>query len=124
MSRRNSTSVVRAIAPEDIRKGVYIAQLEVIYQHLPPSCFESAWQGDRQPVKTAWLPYGSNEPLEVIDVCLPFVLVRDVAGAVSSMDVRRYRLARLDPAYAKRAARRLKAQHDDRRSRKKRKKRR
>ena len=51
---------------------------------------------------------GNYVPLKVKAICLPFVLVKHPLRGTIALDVRRYQLARLDPAYAELARRSLK----------------
>jgi hypothetical protein len=50
----------------------------------------------------------------LVDVCLPFVTAQKAGGSVITLDVRRYELARLDDAYARRVVKRLRAQRPKR----------
>jgi hypothetical protein len=50
----------------------------------------------------------------VLYVCLPFVTAQKAGGSVITLDVRRYELARLDDAYARRVVKRLRAQRPKR----------
>jgi hypothetical protein len=104
MSEKKS-SLASPIAPEDIQRGQYVAILHVIEQYFP-CCFD---QARTDPVSIRWRPRFQIQPLEVVDVCLPFVTVRKPAGSVITLDVRRHELARLDDAYARRVVKRLRA---------------
>ena len=53
-----------------------------------------------EPVRMQFVPESAGMPLKVEAICLPFVLVKLPTRDRQSLDVRRYRLARLDPAYA------------------------
>jgi hypothetical protein len=98
-------SLASSIAPEDIRRGHYVAVLHVIDQYLP-CCLDRA---GTDPVNIRWRPTFKVQPLRVIDVCLPFVTALKAGGSVITLDVRRYELARLDDAYARRVVKRLRA---------------
>jgi hypothetical protein len=100
-------SLASSIAPEDIRRGHYVAVLHVIDQYFP-CCFDRAGTG---PVNIRWRPRFQVQPLKVIDVCLPFVTAERADGSVITLDVRRHELARLDDAYARRVVKRLRARH-------------
>ena len=103
MTRYKPTLAV-PIAPEDIRRGLYVAVLHVIDQY-PPCCFDLP--GRTELVSIRSLPEDETEPLEVIDVCLPFVTVRKADRGIVTLDVRRHELARLNDAYARRVVKRL-----------------
>ncbi|MHC4966970.1 MAG: hypothetical protein ACYTGE_18965 [Planctomycetota bacterium] len=83
-------SLASSIAPEDIRRGDYVAVLHVIDQYFP-CCFDRA---GTDPVNIRMLPSFRVQPLKVIDVCLPFVTALKAGGSVITLDVRRYELAR------------------------------
>jgi hypothetical protein len=107
MSTQETTElqVVRPIAPEDIRAGMYLAVMHEIQER-------SLWSfemyddcGRKQPRQVLRLPSGSGRPLRVEDVCLPFVVVRkptDKGGSLHTIDVRRYRCALLPEDYGRR----------------------
>lgn len=97
-------SLATAIAPEDLRRGDYVAVLNVILQ-LVPFCLDSFSRVEPVPVRL--LPFEDPEPLEVLDICLPFVSVRKPSREVVTLDLRRHELARLDDAYARRVARQV-----------------
>jgi hypothetical protein len=99
-------SLASPLAPEDIRRGHYVAVLHVIEQYFP-SCFD---REGTDPVNVRWRPTFQARPLKVIDICLPFVTAQQADGAVVTLDVRRHELARLNDAYARRVVRRLHAQ--------------
>ena len=124
MTRTSPTNpMARPIAPEDLRRGTYVAALEMIWQHLPGCAPDAALSRSPQPVKTAWIPCDGNDPMKVLDVCLPFACVRHANGRVGTIDVRRFHLARLDEAYARRVVKRLRADRADREERAKRRRR-
>jgi hypothetical protein len=103
------TKLGSAAAPEDIRVGDYVAILYAIGEHLTCEMLEShAWRST-QPVRVRWLPplLEDNLPAKVIDICLPFICVRDANGRYRMLDVRRYRLARLDGRFARNVRRRV-----------------
>lgn len=99
MSRKESIS--RSIAPEDVRRGMYVAVLHVVAEQTP-SCFDYDPHVQPKTHRYMRLPCSASEPLQVVEVCLPFVLVKEPAGKLRTLDVRRYRLARLTDAYGRR----------------------
>jgi len=115
------STIVKPLAPEDIRPGDYLAVMHEVDEYLPIGALLdcSAFNQPRslQPVQVQWLPCGECVPLKVKAVCLPFVLVkaprpqplgflalgRGGSGPIlRTLDVRRCRLARLSHAYGKR----------------------
>ena len=105
-SGSRGATLARALAPEELRAGEFVAVLHAVSEW--PSWF---WDGDaallpaERPVRIARTPDAPGVPLEVVAACLPFVLVEYPCGKQLSLDVRTSRLARLDRGYA-RAARR------------------
>jgi hypothetical protein len=88
------------LAPEDVRAGDFVALLHVV--HEIPSfwwCGISTIRPD-EPVRIPFVPKNGGVPFRVRSVCLPFILVKAPTGRLRSLDVRRYRLARLDPTHA------------------------
>jgi hypothetical protein len=111
MSKKKS-SLACSIAPEDIRRGHYVTVLHVIDEYLP-FLFDKP---GTEPVAIRWRPTSQAQPLEVVDVCLPFVTVVKASGGVLTLDVRRHELARLDDGYARRVVKRLRAHRAKRRT--------
>jgi hypothetical protein len=114
MNHQNaSETTARAIAPEDIKVGSYLAVLNIVGEYLPLSCADAAWNRSVELVRVLWLPWGpgpigSGEPLKVKAVCLPFVLVRTIKGELRTLDVRRYRFAQLNDGYGRKVFKKLK----------------
>ncbi len=104
------TRTARPIAPEDIRKGKYVAVLSITHELLPLLC-ESAWLFERsQPCRIAfWPDEDEMEPVKVISLCLPFVLVKDARGRVRTFDVRRHRLAAVSEEFGRKCFKRARA---------------
>jgi hypothetical protein len=102
-SRGNST-LAKALAPEEIRRGDFVTLLTVTYE--VPSYF---WNADAstlprdEPVRIRFVPESGGMPLKVQGVCLPFVLVKGPRDERCTLDVRKCRLARLDRTYAAKA---------------------
>ena len=97
-------TLARALAPEDVRPGDYVAVLDEVVEF--PSwywCDEPVLTGRDEVVRVRYTPRDDALPLKVRAVCLPFVLVRDPCGRDRTLDVRRCQLARLHSAYSKRA---------------------
>jgi hypothetical protein len=56
-----------------------------------------------QPVRIRFTAPSDGLPLKVKSVCLPFVLTKQASGERLTLDLRKWRVARLDRDYAKRA---------------------
>lgn len=99
----------RPLAPEDVVCGQYVSIRHTVGEYLP--CPDSAepWKTPRI-VRVEWLP-GSNAPMKVLEVCVPFVLVKLPNGRPVMLDTRRYRLLQLAPRFGREAWKRLRAAH-------------
>jgi hypothetical protein len=102
--RAAAATLAKALAPEDIRKGDFVAPLYVIAE-VPTYwwCAESWNQRLDEPVRIRFRAPCEGGPFKVRSVCLPFVLVKSAAGEQKTLDLRTYQLARLDREHAKRA---------------------
>lgn len=98
--KRGETSLAKALAPEEIRRGDFVAPLYVITEW--PSWYwdDDALQSREEPVRVRITPREEAQPLKVRGVCLPFILVKTPAGDERTLDVRKCRLARLERAFA------------------------
>ena len=103
------TYISRTLAPEDIRPGQYVSVLHVVDEYLPFGCLDGETWRRIEPVRVVWLPSSRGLPMLVIDVCLPFVLVKNSNGDCRTLDVRRHRLARISAAFGRTAFERAKA---------------
>jgi len=105
---REATSLAKALAPEEIRRGDFVTPLYVVSEW--PSWYwddDDALHPRDELVRIRSTPCDEATPLEVIGVCLPFVLVETPQRDGKTLDVRRVRLARLDRTFAKRTRRAL-----------------
>ena len=106
--KRSESSLAKALAPEEIRRGDFVTPLYVVSEW--PSFYwatcESLGARDEL-VRIISTPADEPEPLEVRSVCLPFVLVKTPSGKQRTLDVRRCRLARLNAKFAAAARRGL-----------------
>ena len=96
------TGAARALAPEEIQIGDYVAQLFVTYD-LPSYLWNTCDTSLRphELVRLQLMPATGGTPLKVISVCLPFVIVKTPTGDPKTLDIRQTTLARLDTHYAK-----------------------
>lgn len=95
------STMAATVAPEDLRRGDYVAVLSEIVE--VPSFFwtESLACARAEVVRVRRLPTEDRAPLKVKAICLPFVFVKQHAGQFQTLDVRLASLVRLDEQYAK-----------------------
>jgi hypothetical protein len=99
--------MAKALAPEDIRAGSYVAILDVMEEYLPVWCLLEPYQkAPTEPLRFRWLPCDRGfcnqlAPMKVVEACLPFVFVRTAKGEHRTLDVRRHRLAQLPEDYGR-----------------------
>src|SRR5262245_52443136 len=103
MHKRESIS--KPVSPEEIRAGTYIAVLHIVTELLPMFCFDSEAFKRLEVKRLLRLPWNEGQPLEVQEVCIPFVLVKEPCGKLRTLDVRRYRFAQLSRSYGRRVFR-------------------
>ncbi|MFH1746191.1 MAG: hypothetical protein ABIG44_04020 [Planctomycetota bacterium] len=99
----------RALAPEEIRPGYYVAVLYVIGEYFSCAALEDAGWRNVEPVRVRMLPWYAEHPMKVIEVCLPFVLVKEADGDYRTLDVRKHRLARVTRRFGRKASERVRA---------------
>lgn len=103
MDADSTQSLARPLKPEDIAPRQYVAVLHVVDEYLPLLCApEGDFSPPREVRRFALVPEQPVELMQVIDVCLPFVLVKMPDGRRATIDVRRHRLARVDDDFGKR----------------------
>jgi hypothetical protein len=98
------STTAKVLAPEDVRAGDYVALLQVV-REIPSFlwCGGIGTMRPEEPVRIPLIPNNGGVPLRVRSVCLPFILVKTPSGDLRHLDVRSYRLARLDRAHARAA---------------------
>jgi hypothetical protein len=103
-SKQDAASLAKALAPEDVRAGDFVAVLDEICE-LPSFfwCDGGALLPRDELVRIRYTPTSEAVPLKVKGVCLPYVLVKQPRGGKRTLDVRKSRLARLDRRYARAA---------------------
>jgi len=97
----SNSTLAKALAPEEIRPGDFVAVLHEIAE-LPSFywCADAALHPRDELVRIRFIPTCEALPLKVKSVCLPFVLVKSPRGERQTLDLRKCRLARLEGAYA------------------------
>jgi hypothetical protein len=95
--------LAKALAPEDVRAGDFVAILDEICE-LASFFWDDCGMAPRDEVaRIRYTPTSEALPMKVKSVCLPCVLVKQPCGAKRTLDVRKTRLARLDGGYARAA---------------------
>jgi hypothetical protein len=96
-------TLAKALAPEDIRPGDYVTPLSVVAEVPSFYWWADAWSLPAdQPVRIRFTAPSDGVPLKVKSVCLPFVLMKQASGERITLDLRKWRVARLDRDYAPR----------------------
>ncbi|OWY70750.1 hypothetical protein B7486_14185 [cyanobacterium TDX16] len=108
MKKQDVIQTVRVVPPEDVRVGDYVVVMHVVMEHLMDSCAVESWKGIEQ-VRMLWMPWEVSAPMKVVQVCLPFVLVKKPDRKHVPLDTRRYRLARIPGEFGRTAFRKLQA---------------
>ena len=83
----------------------------VTVELIPFLLDDNSWKQDLEPSRVSVMPDCAGYPLEIVGVCLPFVLVRTPSGAHGTLDLRRHRVVRLSSKFAKMASKRIRANH-------------
>lgn len=101
LQEKDCSSMAAMVAPEDLRRGDFIAVLSEIIEL--PSYFwtETMPAGRSELVRIRRLPTEDRAPLKVKAICLPFVFVKLPSGQFQTIDVRLASLARLEKGYAR-----------------------
>ena len=88
------------VAPEDLRRGDFVAVLSEIVQI--PSFLWSATLSCAQDelIRLHMLPTEDRVPLKIKSICLPYIFVKQPGGEFQTLDVRLASLARLEKSYA------------------------
>ena len=86
------SSIAVSIAPEDLRRGDFVAVLSEIIE-LPSFLWRETLSGCRDElVRLRRLPTENRAPLKVKAICLPFVFVKSPNSEYHTIDVRLTRL--------------------------------
>ncbi|MCM2374113.1 hypothetical protein [Aporhodopirellula aestuarii] len=107
--RGYDTTVAARIAGEDITRGDFVTVFHEMVE-LPSfmwSCSPISLAPD-EPVQFRYMPSNAGVPLKVLEVCLPFVYVKNCRGDVVTIDTRRRQLVLLDHRCGKKVWKKLK----------------
>ncbi len=94
------TLTTRQVAPDDLKIGDYVAITHEFFEFIDRFASERHQQLTLQRTATLYDDDDAGTPLLVMRVCLPFVLVRKPDKTYQSIDIRRYKLVKVDDQYA------------------------
>lgn len=95
------TTTCRSIAPEDVRVGDFITQMQTV-EELPSFFWDDAsLQSSEQPVRYIRTSQQSGIPARVRSICLPFVFVELATGSFRTWDLRLCRIAQMSCSHAR-----------------------
>lgn len=92
-------TVTRAIAPEDIRAGLYVMPIHRLVQLPIMRC--EAVEPSVEILQVVVRPFWNDLPGKVVGVCLPFVVVEMPDSKTEILDTRSVRLAQVNKRFAK-----------------------
>ncbi|MEX2216912.1 MAG: hypothetical protein WD768_22555 [Phycisphaeraceae bacterium] len=101
----------RVIGPEDVKTDQFVTITHVMYELLPDEC-TSIPQRVIDPLRVTLMCPCAGRPMKVVEVCLPFVLVKDPAGTHLTIDLRRYQIALLSNTFGRKAFRKISGKED------------
>ena len=105
-----STPAVRRLGPEDLQRGQYVTVMQRTGQSLNYHLFcESPEHPSVTVERYAYLPKQAGQPLKVLALCIPFVLVKTARGKCHMLDLRRVDLALLSDDFGRAAFKALKS---------------
>ena len=108
MTMDQELEMARPVAPEDIQPGEFVSVLHVVWE-CPPLPWDRP-DGSGKPLRVLMLPRNDCAPMQVIDICLPQLLVKTAHGKRRLIDVRKYRLARVPEPFGRRVFEEIEAQ--------------
>jgi hypothetical protein len=94
----NEFELSKRLAPEDVLIGQFIAVFSATHVRYPYSWDASDFKPP-QPMRYTCLECADGEPLLVVAVCLPFVMVIDREGDQRTIDLRQQSLVQLSEFY-------------------------
>lgn len=101
LEKPQSATVAITVAPEDLRRGDYVAVLSEVVEF--PSCnwFDLTSHPLAEPVRVRMLPCDAGMPMKVKAICLPFVFAITPYKQSESLDVRSVQFVRVSKRYAR-----------------------
>ena len=101
LQNRDGSSIAAVVAPEDLRRGDFVAVLSEIIE-LPSFLWNDTLESVRSElVRIRHVPTGNRAPLKVKAICLPFLFVKSPNDEYQTLDLRLATLARLEARYAR-----------------------
>lgn len=101
MQQEENCSIAATVAPEDLRRGDFVAILSAVVE-LPSYYWPGTMSCERdEVVRIRYLPTDDRTPLKIKEICLPFVFVKQSNGDYKTIDIRLASLVRLERGYAK-----------------------
>jgi hypothetical protein len=96
------TTTAATVAGEDLACGDYVSLLNetVEFPSFLWNCCDSTLS-PHELVRLKVIPSRAGQPLKVMAICLPFVYTKTPAGEMTTLDIRRVQLVRLDRSCAK-----------------------
>lgn len=99
---KSTTTCAQAVAPEDIRIGDYLAILHYVSEETPMLLGAESTFVEPKVARMTLMSW-DTDPKRVIALCLPFVLVEEPDASRTTLDARRFRLARVSRRFGKSA---------------------
>ena len=94
------------IGPEDVREGDFVTVTHITYEFF--DYCDTATTRKIAIQRATAMHYDAGQPMKVVGVCLPFVLVKHPDQRCCALDMRRHSLARLSEAFGRRAFKAMK----------------
>lgn len=117
MKTDTEMSLARSVAPEDLARDDFVCVLFEVSEFVSLAVIlADTWQ-DPKPIRVAHYPCETGTPRRVIEICLPFVLLRDWQGKHELVDVRQVKLARVPQRFGRSVVKRLKREAEKAKSR-------
>lgn len=91
----STTTVAATVAGEDIACGDFVTLLNAIYE-VPSYLWDHSLLAPTELVRLKMIPSTAGTPLKVFAVCLPFIYAKNTKGEITTLDVRREQIVRLD----------------------------
>lgn len=93
----------RIRSPEDIQIGDHVVKTHKRYQLVPCNVERSVTGEAVEPIILYGWPFDAGEPMKVLAVCLPFVMVKTTYDTREAIDTRQDVLMKVSKTYAKAA---------------------